>query len=203
MKNKFLKAKLNDYLGRTSYLLGRFKDEAKGVAAIEFAFIAPLMLIMYVGTMEISNAVSANRKLSRVSSTVGDLLTQATCFTDAKISDIIKVTDDIMYPYDNVVAIQLNSVKIESGVAKVEWSRGYNGATQLAAGTVYEVPAKIKIEGNYLLAAKIEMGYSPAVGWIKPDGKTSITIDDAPINMAEEMFLHPRVGDKVEIKGSC
>ena len=120
-----------------------------------------------------------------------------------QISDIIKVTDDIMYPYDNVVAIQLNSVKIESGVAKVEWSRGYNGATQLAAGTVYEVPAKIKIEGNYLLAAKIEMGYSPAVGWIKPDGKTSITIDDAPINMAEEMFLHPRVGDKVEIKGSC
>lgn len=203
MKKTFSNTKLDDYLRRTSYLLHRFKDEAKGVAAIEFAFIAPLMLIMYVGTMEVSNAVSANRKLSRVSSTVGDLLTQATCYTDAKIQDIIKVTDDIMYPYDNVVAIQLNSVKIENDIAKVEWSRGFNGAVPLSPGTVYDVPAKIKINGNYLLAAKIEMGYSPAIGWIKPDGKTSISIDDAPINMSEQMFLRPRVGDKIEIQGTC
>lgn len=195
----FKKTKLDDYFRRTSYLFSRFKDEAKGVAAIEFAFIAPLMLIMYVGTMEISNAVSANRKLSRVSSTIGDLLTQASCFSDDKISDIIKVTDDIMYPHDNTVGIQLNGVQITAGVPKVVWSRGYNGALALAADTVYDIPDKIKIDGNFLLAAKIEMGYSPAIGWIKPDGKSSISIDDSPINMSEEMFLRPRVGDDVKI----
>lgn len=199
MRNLFINAKLNDYFRRTSYLLGRFKDEAKGVAAIEFAFIAPLMLIMYIGTMEISNAVAANRKLSRVSSTLGDLLTHASCYTDANIADIIKVTDDIMYPYDNVVAIQLNGVLITNGVAKVQWSKAYNGATALADNTVYTVPDKIKIDDNFLLAAKIEMGYSPTIGWIKPDGKTSINIDNAPINMAEEMFLRPRIGSSVTL----
>ncbi len=103
------------------------------------------MLIMYIGTMEISNAVSANRKLSRVSSTIGDLLTQDSCLTSANIADIVKVADDIMYPYDNVVAIQLNGVQIDAaGIPKVVWSKGYNGATELAVNTIYTVPDKIK-----------------------------------------------------------
>ena len=204
MNKKHLNEKLDDLFRRASYKLDRFKEEAKGVAAIEFAFIAPLMLIMYIGTMEISNAVSANRKLSRVSSTIGDLLTQDSCLTSANIADIVKVADDIMYPYDNVVAIQLNGVQIDAaGIPKVVWSKGYNGATELAVNTIYTVPDKIKTPENFLVAAKIEMGYVPTIGWIKPAAHSTISIDDAPINMAEEMFLRPRVGDVVTIDGAC
>ncbi len=192
-----------DYARRASYFVSRFKEETKGVAAIEFAFIAPLMLVMYVGTMEISNAVSANRKLSRVSSTLGDLLTQSECFTDDTLADIVKVADDIMYPYENQLSIQLNGVLTTDGVSKVQWSRAYGLATPLATGTEYVVPDKIKIDDNFLVAAQIKMSYTPSVGWITTGSKSTIKKDISALDMSEEMFLRPRIGDTVEIKTSC
>lgn len=203
MRHSKLLKKTQDYARRTRYLVSRFKEETQGVAAIEFAFIAPLMLVMYVGTLEISNAVAANRKLSRVSSTLGDLLTQSECFTNSTLADIIKVTDDIMYPYDNTLSIQLNGVLTTSGVTKVVWSRGYNGAPQLTAGAQYTIPDKIKIDDNFLVAAKIDMSYSPTIGWITTGAKSTIKKDNTAMSMSEEMFLRPRIGDDVEIKTSC
>lgn len=203
MKHNNLVSKAKDYSARAQYLLKRFKDEVEGVAAIEFAFIAPLMLVMYVGTMEISNAVSANRKLSRVSSTVGDLLTQSECYTQSTLDDIVKVAEDIMYPYDNTLSIQLNGVLTESGVSEVQWSRAWGLMTPLADGTEYVVPDKIKIDGNFLVAAKITMSYTPAIGWITTDKKSTIKKTSSALDMSEEMFLRPRIGDKVEIKASC
>lgn len=192
-----------DHARRMRYLAWRFKEEARGVAAIEFAFIAPIMLVMYVGTMEISNAVSANRKLSRVSSTLGDLLTQAECFTDSTLNDIVEIADDIMFPYSNTLSIQLNGVQIDNDVAKVEWSRAWGTMTPLATGTNYSVPQKIMTNGNFLVAAKIKMTYNPAIGWLTQGSNFTLKRDESALQMSEEMFLRPRIGDDVEIKSSC
>ncbi|MGB7335220.1 MAG: TadE/TadG family type IV pilus assembly protein [Salaquimonas sp.] len=188
---------------RSSYLMGRFKEETKGVAAIEFAFIAPLMLVMYIGTLEISNAVSANRKLSRVSSTVGDLLTQAECFSDTTLNDIVEISGDIMYPYTNAVKIEINGVLITSGTAKVQWSRAWNGGVTKAVGAPYTVPNKIKIDDNFLLAAKIQMAYKPTIGWLTTGDKFTVKTDTSAINMSEEMFLRPRIGNDIRIETAC
>jgi len=203
MQNISLMKTAKDYFNRTTYLVTRFRDEVQGVAAIEFAFLAPLMLLMYVGTIEISNAMSANRKLSRVSSTVGDLITQAECFTDATLTDIMKITDDIMFPYQNTLSIQISGVSIDNGIAEVEWSKAYGGATPAANGSPYTVPTKIKIDGNFLVAAKINMAYHPAVGWLNYETNTSLSKDTTAINMEEEMFLRPRIGNEIKIEASC
>lgn len=199
-KNKSMgyAAMLKDRYNRVSWLARRFRDEVEAVAAIEFAFLAPLMLLMYVGTIEISGAVSANRKLSRVSSTVGDLITQATCFNDATLTDIMEIADDIMYPFDESLSIQISGIQITGTNATVQWSRGY-GTSAAANGTPYTVPAKIKTDGNFLVAAKIAMAYTPAFGWITFNHTTSISKDTAALNMEEELFLRPRIGNTVTI----
>ncbi len=199
MKNSKFKNIVRDHALRAGYLATRFGQETKGVAAIEFAFLAPLMLLMYVGTMEVSNAVSANRKLSRVSSTVGDLLTQTTCYTDATLTDIMKIADDIMFPFSDTLKIQINGVKVVGGVPKVQWSRGYYGALQLATGANYTVPDKIKVEGNFLVAAKIDMNYAPAIGWLTYGTGNNLNRDNSAITMKEEMFLRPRIGDTITL----
>lgn len=56
-------------------LLG-FKEANDGVAAIEFAFIAPVMLIMFLGVFEVGRAYSMHRRFADAANIIGDLVTR-------------------------------------------------------------------------------------------------------------------------------
>ena len=203
MSNSKFKQIVRDHYGRASYLVSRFRDEAKGVAAIEFAFLAPLMLLLYVGTIEISSAVSANRKLSRASSTLGDLLTQVECVSDNTLTDMINIIDDIMYPYDNTVSTSIAGILVKGSKAEVQWARAF-GTSPVANGSAYTVPAKIKTDGNFLVAVKMTMAYTPTIGWFTSPSAGKLEKTNTAINMDEEIFLRPRIGSQMTVQaGSC
>jgi Flp pilus assembly protein TadG len=63
-----------------------FLRDRRGVAAIEFAFIAPLLLLLYFGTVDTANWYMAHRRLVLAGSTVADLTTQSA--TSVKSTDI-------------------------------------------------------------------------------------------------------------------
>ena len=59
--------------------LGSVLLERKGVGAVEFAFVAPLLVLMYIGAVEISVALSVDTKVSRAGNNITlDLITQGT-----------------------------------------------------------------------------------------------------------------------------
>ena len=68
-----LKQKL---LNRAAPLMRAYVECKRGIAAIEFAFVAPIMIIFYFGMSEIALAISADRQISHTASVVGDLSTQ-------------------------------------------------------------------------------------------------------------------------------
>ena len=84
----------------------------------------------------------------------------------------------------------------------MKWSRGY-GTTPVATGSIYTVPNKIKIDGNFLVAARIETSYTPAVGWLATHKVGDLSKETTAIQMEEEMFLRPRIGNNIEVKGNC
>jgi len=54
----------------------RFARDRSGVAALEFALIAPLLLALYFVTMEVAQAIEVNKKVGRVGSMIADLVAQ-------------------------------------------------------------------------------------------------------------------------------
>lgn len=72
----------------TSLKLRRFKRADDGVAAIEFALIAPVMLLIYAGMVEILLLVEADRDVTQAASVVGDLVAQ---------NDILGIDDQTNY----------------------------------------------------------------------------------------------------------
>jgi len=181
-------------------LLLNFREDCKGVAALEFALIAPIMIMLFVGTLEVSAAVSVNRKVSRISSVVGDLVTQSTDLSSADIQNIMDVSSDIMKPYDNVVKIRITSINIESGVAKVDDSCNQSWSS-LATGTIYTVPSAIKIDGTTLVAARVQTLYQPMVGWARYSASAGVSFDSTSVTMDEEIFLRPRIGSTINFPG--
>ena len=58
---------------RTSQFLRRFGRDRRGASAIEFALIAPLMLGLYIGCVEISDGVAADRKVTLTAGALANL----------------------------------------------------------------------------------------------------------------------------------
>ena len=50
-----------------------YRKDKQGVAAIEFAFIVPIMFLMFVGAVELSQAITVDRRVTQVASSVADL----------------------------------------------------------------------------------------------------------------------------------
>ena len=107
-----------------SYILGiyrRFAGDRRGVAAVEFALILPLMIAMYFGALEITDALTANRRVTLATQTVGDLVAQSAVITDHDMTDIFAATAAVMAPFDasklkmrvtSVVADSNNNTKV-------------------------------------------------------------------------------------------
>lgn len=93
-------SKIKARLLRSTTLLSRkaaqWRDDKSGVAAIEFAFIAPAMLVMYFGLLEISMAMTADRAISHAANVAGDLTTQSATISKADMEDILQATLAVM-----------------------------------------------------------------------------------------------------------
>jgi Flp pilus assembly protein TadG len=62
-----------------------FASAESGVAAIEFAFILPFMLVLYFGLLDLTGLVSVNRKMTSTASVVADLTGQGGPTTRSQI----------------------------------------------------------------------------------------------------------------------
>jgi len=74
----------------------KFKNDEAGIAAIEFAFIAPIMLFMYFGMAEVATAISVDRNVSHSANVAGDLTTQSQTVSAAEMTEIMTATMLVM-----------------------------------------------------------------------------------------------------------
>src|SRR5689334_21331588 len=79
--------------------LSRFGANERGISALEFALLLPLMITLYLGGVEISQAVSADRKNTLVSHTIGDLVAQSSNIADADMTNILNAASSVAYPF--------------------------------------------------------------------------------------------------------
>ena len=140
-----------------------FRRDHKGVAAVEFAIILPLMLIFFIGVVETATALTANRKTTAVASTVADLAAQAITLSDSDIFDIFGAARSIMQPHgSNDIQIRLTSASDSGGGnVSVDWSEGYNMAPY-SQGQSVNVPPDIVFTNGSVIIAEVRYTYQSA-----------------------------------------
>ena len=87
---------LRGQASRVSLLSRRFSKDDRGIAAIEFAIIAPVMIGMYFGLAEIASAISVDRRVSHSTNVIGDLATQQPELKDNDIAEVISAALRVM-----------------------------------------------------------------------------------------------------------
>jgi len=180
--------KLAIILARTRRPLRRFLADKRGVSAVEFAMVLPLMVTLYLGGVEVSSAVAIDRKVTLIARTLGDLVSQATSVDDAGMTSILSATTAVMAPYSDAnLKIIVSSVQINSqGVARVSWSDTKNGTPRTVGSTV-TLPAALNVASTSLIWAEASYAYTPTIGYVITGTK----------NLTDQIYMRPRLTDCV------
>src|SRR5437870_1022070 len=84
---------------RLSHVLSRFRRNHDGVSAVEFALVLPLMLSLYIGASEVSQAIATNRKVTLMTRTAADLASQAQSINNNDMNNLLNASAAVMQPY--------------------------------------------------------------------------------------------------------
>jgi Flp pilus assembly protein TadG len=169
-------------------MLNRFFRDRRGAAAVEFAFVAPLMILLYYGIAELTQGMMADRRTSHVASIIGDLVAQDTQITQTEITDVFNVGKAVVAPFPTgALSMRVTSVKADSGgTPKVVWSKT-SGSMTVLSGTVSGVPTGLIAANESVIMAEATYIYTSPV-------QKAIT---TPITFTQKYYLKPRKGSEV------
>ena len=77
----------------------RFAVERRGLAAVEFAALLPVMATLYLGSVEVTTAVAIQRKVDLTARSLADLTSQFTAVSNADMTNILNSSSAIIAPY--------------------------------------------------------------------------------------------------------
>lgn len=167
-------------------LIRRWTGDERGVSAIEFAMIAPVLIAFYMGMTEFCQGFMAQKRMGHVSAAVADLIAQEETISAATIDDIFDIGALIMKPFPTATLHQrVSSVTRSGGIDKVDWSRG-DGMTKRGVGSTLELPEDLIDEGQSVIVAEVTYDYDSAADYLMP-GLT---------RFAHTYYLRPRTVDK-------
>lgn len=178
----------------------RFGADRKGVAAVEFALVVPVLLVLYMGTIEVSDLIAVDRRVNVIAGTMGDLVARSeACISNTEISDYFKASEGIIVPYSKTGLMQaVHFLSVSSGgVATVSWSQAYNGGTTKTVGSTYsEFPQAMKdiASGQWVVMSETSYAYKPMLGWVVASA----------INLHRVSYYMPRSGAAITYtSGTC
>lgn len=154
--------------------LSNFGRDKSGVSAIEFALILPAMVAMFFGIGEVSNYMQAHSRMTKVASTVADLVAQDTAITDDEMTNIFNCAQAIMQPFDPANGwIRVTSVVANAqGQTTVAWSEG-QGISDRAVGSAVTVPGGIVPANSSVIYTEVSYNYASTFGMFLTDGVTA------------------------------
>jgi len=176
---------------RSTEIIQRFVNfvrDRRGISAVEFAMILPLMVTMYLGVVEVSRGVAIDRKVTLTTRTMGDLASRVTSINNTDMSSLLNAAAAVVSPYDvNQVKVVLSAVNIDAtGVAKVAWSDTLHGSAR-AVGSTVTVPTALNVPNTQLIWSEVSYNYAPTFGYVLTGNMT----------LADQLYMRPRLSDTI------
>ena len=159
-----------------------FKRDARGVSAVEFALLAPMMIGLYLGGVEISEGIAVDRKVTLAAGAVANLAAQTATLSTSDMTNVLDATSTIMAPYSpGPLKITVSCISIDANkVSTVKWSVTRNGTVKSGSITL---PSALQVANTQLLFGEVSYTYTPTVGRVIKD---SVVLSDT-------MYMAPRI----------
>lgn len=152
--------------------LRRFGFAKKGSAAVEFAIIAPMMIFLLFGSVDLLDALNINKRVQNATASIADVAARDTEVSLTEVDNFWAALDVLMFPTDgDALQIRISSVRISSSSsATVVWSRGHGGYAQRPNGSSVALPAAMMNPGTSIIMTETKYDYRTPLGFLMPGG---------------------------------
>lgn len=147
--------------------LRRFVRAEKGLAALEFAILMPMMVFLLFGSVDLIDVLGANQRSQNVAASLADVVARDTEVTNAEVAGLWDAVDVLMFPNDGAdVQARVTSVSIvNSTTARVVWSEGH-GMSALTVDSTVALPAAMMTPGTSVIMTETIYPYSAPLGFL-------------------------------------
>ncbi|MES1198751.1 MAG: TadE/TadG family type IV pilus assembly protein [Pseudomonadota bacterium] len=147
--------------------LRRFGRAKRGMAAVEFALIAPMMVFILFGAVELIDALDTDARVQNAASSLADVISRDTSVSDSEVSGLWSALDVLMYPSSSTnMQVCITSYSIDSGgVAHAQWSEAHGGMAPCPSANV-NITSSMKQPSSSLIVAEARYGYTPQLNFV-------------------------------------
>lgn len=177
--------------------LSKFIRNNHGVAAVEFALLMPILLLLFLSGFELTRYVLLNQKLSKTAASMSDLISRLPSVTEFEVQNSFNAVQHLMSPYHEPegTKVIITSVINDAGTVRVNWQRCGGGSFAVtsaigAEGELATLPAGFTLEDKEdTIIAEIFYNFVPILA---PE-----TVGPGVLSITR--FTRPRLGALVEI----
>lgn len=171
----------------------RFARDRRGVAAMEFILLSPIMLTLAFGLAEVYVENATEDQFLHYVHQSGDLLAREPMLTTGSITTILNAADQMIVAYDPLKSIEINVSSVgfkADGTPVLLWTRSAGGATLapsvadaaglgLPADTVLRIAAKMTYSSPFNFIWTSSSRTRTSVAWFRPRETRAISMDGA------------------------
>jgi Flp pilus assembly protein TadG len=179
---KSMRAALRSLLWRP---IRRLVNDRRAVSAVEFALVLPVMLTIYIGGNQVSQALTAGREVDHVASTMGDLVAQSKTLSNSDMTNILNAAASVMAPFPtSLLRIKVSGVTFNaSTVATVTWSDQFQDTALTVGSTVTStIPTALQLPSTFLVIAEVHYAYTPSMGYVLT----------GTFDLTQKLYFYPR-----------
>jgi Flp pilus assembly protein TadG len=148
--------------------------------------------LLVLGTADLTEAVSARRKVTLAANAVSDLVSQVREVDAAYVTNVFTAGSAILAPFDGSrLSMVISSITITNGKATVAWSQGKN-TTARKKNDPFSIPADLANQPS-LVVAEVTFSFVPTIGYGLMGGLT----------FSETTFSRPRPTSASSVGVKC
>lgn len=158
----------------------RFARDKRGVGAIEFAIIFPILLALYLTSFELTIGYNTYKRASTAAASINDLISKTGSVDKTYLAGMQDVAAAIFAPYSiKGLQLKISGIKIDAQKqAKIVWSWDEKNQRPYAVGSPVAVPTRLQLADSFLI--HVELSIPHDLMMFMPDiassGTKSITI---------------------------
>ena len=171
--------------------LRRLVAERDGVAVVEFAFVAPLMLFLMVVVVDLGNMITVQRKLTGAAQSTADLIAQERQLSQAELDNAFSALDMMLSPFDPAernVTIYSVVMDEDTSVISVDWEE-QRGSSPIPP-SILDLPDGLLSPGSSIIVVKTNYNHRTFLGGMMLP--ILGVVGSETFEMEDEAYLHPR-----------
>lgn len=153
--------------GDMASFASRLISDIRGFAAVEFAMIVPVMIMMLLGCVEVCDALNVDGRVTTIAYSASLLVARCKTVNRADLSDVMRISDSLLGKY-SVQALSIDIVALKSdadGVTTVLFSQNRAGSEPYGPGASYpKLPQGIIAPDHSGVVADVSYAYNSPFG---------------------------------------